>query len=327
MTMVLFGIVPAVVALGVIVVSIRSMVRAFSLVQLTVGIPAILVAAWSLFVLERIFLDNAWPTFLPHILIPLTVPLAAFQWRLARRTDSDIDERVLFVVGLGLLAISATPLVLMAREIAMSNAAVARYSTEHIQSGEPGMAGGALRAEIGGHVVALEDDQPLDTNGDVRVHGLVRILIDGRDYSTKSTAEIRLNSRDANRYWGYVYLMKLVDRRERAHRVAVAQNLGNGRFRTLTVSANGTVVEDQFDYAQRCDPPVRAILIDYVVGHSAGLCSTEQDGWAAVFYPVVYPWVFCALGFGCVIDAIVGRHRRLRRLAPSKNEQKRAKNE
>lgn len=313
MLVTLFGIIPALAALAVIVISIRSIVYGFSVLQLVLGIPAILIASLSVMILERIFLDNAWPTFLPHILIPLTVPLAAFQWRLARRSHPNLDAGVLFKAGVGLLVVSVTPLALIAREIVLSRATAARYSIEHIESGEPGLAGGALSARVGGHVMALEDDQPLDTSGDARVDGLVRITIDGRDYSTDSTVPIRLNSRDANRYWGHVYLMKVVDRRESAHGLAVAQNLKNGRFRTLMVWGNGRITEDEFGYAQRCDPAFRAMLIGSVVGHPLGLCSTEQDGWAAMFFPVVYPLLFAAVGFGCVLDAVVGTRRRLHR--------------
>jgi hypothetical protein len=309
---ILFGVLPGMVALGVIMVSVRSIVRAVSVAQLILGLPTITVAVWSLLILERIFLDAAWPTYLPHIAIAAISPLAAIQWHLARGKGSDVDERRLFIIGLVLLAVSVPPSAFMAREIAMSNIAARRYSAEHIQSREPGMAGGALTAEIGGHVVALEDAQPVDTNGDLRVDGIVRILIDGRDYSTDSRAEIRLNSRDANRYWGYVYLMRLIDRDEGTQQLVVAQNLLNGRFRTLTVSANGSVLQDEFGYEERCDPPVRALLIDSVVPSPSGLCSAGQQGWVAVVYPVIYPWVSCALGLGCLVDAGLAQRRRAR---------------
>jgi hypothetical protein len=303
LTVILFGVLPGIAALGIIVISVRSILRAVSITQLALGIPVVLTAMWSLFVLERIFLQAAWPTYLPHIAIVAIAPLTALQWHLARGRASPVADTPLFIIGAVLLLVSVPPFVLMIREFAMTRMAANRYSTEHIQSREPGMAGGALRAEIGGHVVALEDDQSVDTNGDPRVEGVVRILIDGRDYSTNSPVEIRLNSRDANRYWGYVYLTRLLDRREGTQQLVVAQSLRDGRYRTLTVSANGNVVEDRFRYGERCDPAVRAILIDSVTPSPSGLCSADERQWSAVLYPVVYPWVSLALGMGFLIDA------------------------
>ena len=299
------------VALAIIVVSVRSAARAFSLLQIALAIPTVLIATWSLMILERIFFDQAWPTFLPFLTLAAVVPLAAIQWRSARRHRSNFNGTTIFVLGAVLVAVSATPLVLTAREIVMKNAAAARYSTQHIESRERGMAGGALRASLGGHVVMLQDDLPLNEAEDVRVEGAVRILIDGKDYSANSQAVIRLNSRDANRYWGYVYLMRLVDRIERTQQLAVAQNLVNGRFRTVILSEDGSVVADEFNYNERCDPPVRAILIDHVVGSPSGLCSDGREGWASVFYPVVYPWISCALGLSCLADAASIRRRRV----------------
>lgn len=208
--------------------------------------------------------------------------------------------RALFIVGVVLLGISAKPLALIGREVAIGNAIAARYSVERIISRERGMEGGALRAEIGGHVAALQDEQPFADNGDTRVDGVVRILIDGRDYSNHSLAKIRLNRRDANRYWGYVYLMRLVDHEEGTQQLVVAQRLGRGHYRTLTVPADGRVVEDQFEYAGRCEPPVRALLIRYVVPHPSGFCSDVMQVWPSVFYPVLYPWASGALGLICL---------------------------
>ncbi len=306
-TVILFGILPGIVALGFIVISVRSILRAISIKQLALGIPVVLTAIFSLFVLERMFLQAAWPTFLPHLAIVAITPLTALQWHLARGRGSHVAHTRLFIIGVVLLLVSVPPLAFMVREFAVTRMAAKRYSTEHIRSREPGMAGGALRAEIGGHVVALEDDQPVDTNGDARVEGVVRILIDGRDYSTNSPVDIRLNSRDANRYWGFAYLMRLLDHRQGTQQLVVAQSLRDGRYRTLTVSANGNVVEDQFSYGERCDPAIRAILIDSVTPSPSGFCSADERQFSAVFYPVMYSWVSFALGLGCLIDARVAR--------------------
>ena len=201
----------------------------------------------------------------------------------------------------------------MGREVAIGSKVNARYAVERLISPERGMEGGGLRGEIGGHAVSLEDDQPFNENGDLRVDGTVRILVDGRDYSNPAVAKIRLTSRDANRYWGFVYLMRLVDHQEGAEQLVVAQSLGRGRYRTLSVAADGRVLEDQFDYDGRCQPPVRAVLIRYVVPHPSGFCSDLMQVWPSIVYPVLYPWGSGALGLACI--AIAGlarlRHRKV----------------
>lgn len=157
-----------------------------------------------------------------------------------------------------------------------------------------------LRATIGGHEVRLEDDQPFREAGEVRVEGSVRILVAGRDYSSRAPAQIRLDARNANRYWGYVYLKKLVDHQERTEQLVVAQNIGRGRFRTVSVSADGRVIEDHFEYAERCSPPVRALLIYEVVPHPSGYCSDVLQLYPSFLYPVLYPWISGAVGFACL---------------------------
>ena len=306
----LFGILPAIVALGVIALSIQTMLRAFGWVQLVLAVPAVLIATLSLWVLKNIFVDNSWPTFIPHVAITATIPLLLIQLYLTRRAPADAAAgmkdrqrprhvRFQLICGLVLIALSIPPLVLMAREIAMGWVTRARY-VERVLRHEPEHVGGELRTEIGGHVVSLEDDQPYRPNGDERVDGLVRILVDGKDYSTNGRVKIRLNSRDANRYWGYVCLMEFVDHYTRMEHVAVAQNLGR-RFRTLTVSADGSVVEDEFDYNDRCDAPMRVLLISRVVPSPMGSCFSPILG--SIAYPVIYPWISAALGLTWTIDA------------------------
>jgi hypothetical protein len=172
------------------------------------------------------------------------------------------------------------------------------------------MEGGALRAEIGGHLVELVDnhrlvpDEPFKVN-DAREPGSVSIHVDGHAVSTPVTAVVRLHRRDANRYWGYVYLMRLVDR-EGPERLVVAQNLGQGEYRTVSVFADGKVIEDRFRYGARCSPPVRAMLIRSVVPHPSGYCSDVMHVWPSLFYPILYPWFsgfvgFVSLGFAGVL--------------------------
>lgn len=118
--------------------------------------------------------------------------------------------RAALIIGLSLSVVSAPPLLLMTREVAVGAVVTKRYAVERIVSSEKGMEGGALRAEIGGHVVELVDngpvapDEPFNIN-DAREQGTVSIHVDGRPVSTPVKAIVRLHRRDANRYWGYVY--------------------------------------------------------------------------------------------------------------------------
>lgn len=231
--------------------------------------------------------------------------------------------RTLLITGLVLLAVSTPPLVLMGREMTIASAVAQRYAVEQIISVEPGMHGsalaggmhgGPLAGEIGGHRVELVDDQPFKSRepfkvNDARAPGFVRVVVDGRVHSTPVAATIRLDSRDANRYWGFVYLMKLVDQ-QGPERLVVAQNLGHGQYRTVSVFPDGQVVEDQFSYEARCSPPVRALLIRYVVPHPSGYCSDVMQGWPSIWYPVLYPWASAALGLGCLGIASLLRLRR-----------------
>lgn len=210
--------------------------------------------------------------------------------------------RTLLVSGLLLLGVSAPPLLLMAREAAVDRSVSARYSVERIPDG-------ALEAEIGGHRVQMLDDYPIKPrvpfeDGTVTKPGTVRIVVDGQGRSSPIAATVRVNQRDANRYWGFSYLQRLHDR-DGAERLVIAQRLDGSRYRTVSVSADGEVVEDEFGYEDRCEPPVRALLIRSVVPHPSGYCSDVLQVWPSIFYPVLYPWLSGALGGACAGAALV----------------------
>ena len=84
--LVIWGILPAVVALGAIVLSIYSAIRNISAAQLVLGVPVLVVSGFSLVVLKRIFIDGAWPTYLPHLAIGASCLLVGVQVWLGRRT-------------------------------------------------------------------------------------------------------------------------------------------------------------------------------------------------------------------------------------------------
>jgi hypothetical protein len=217
--------------------------------------------------------------------------------------------RTVLLLGIILTVISAPPLALITRELVVGSAVQTRYTIERVVSSERGMEGGALRGQIGGHTVELRDDQPVKEHepfraGDPRAPGNVWVVVDGRQRSTPARAIIRLERRDANRYWGFVYLMKLVDRGD-GDRLVVAQDLGGGDYRTVSIFADGRVVEDQFDYASRCTPPVRAALIRYVVQHPSGYCSDVMQVLPSLWYPVLYPFVSGGLGACLTVIGLV----------------------
>lgn len=208
--------------------------------------------------------------------------------------------RALLITALVLLGSSAPPLLLMGREVAVGSDVTGRYSIEEVVSSAKGMEGPGLRAEIGRHVVELVDDQPIVPEqpfkvNDAREPGNVSIHVDGRAVSTPARAIVRLHRRDANRYWGYVRLIRVVDR-DGPEGLVVAQHLGQGEFRTVSVFADGIVAEDKFQYGARCSPPVRALLIRSVVPHPSGYCSDLMHGWPSLFYPILYPWFSGVLG-------------------------------
>jgi len=211
--------------------------------------------------------------------------------------------KVLLGIGVLLLVVSAPPLLLMGREVAIQSGVHDRYAIEPIPSGYPGMESNGLQAEIGGHSVRLEDDQPPTSDPEARATATVRILIDGRDYSNPTSAKIRPFYRDDNRYWGYVHLTKLVDRHDGATSLVVAQSLDASRYRVLTVDADGRVADDRFEYSERCSAPVRALLIREVTPHPVGYCSDLMQVWPSLFYPVLFPWASGVVGFGCAAVA------------------------
>jgi hypothetical protein len=82
-----WGIVPTAAALGAMGLSASLVIRRFGPVQLALSVPVVLVSGFSLVVLERIFIDGAWPTFLPHLAIFAACLLVGIQLWWAERGD------------------------------------------------------------------------------------------------------------------------------------------------------------------------------------------------------------------------------------------------
>jgi hypothetical protein len=210
-----------------------------------------------------------------------------------------MSTKTLLTTGTLLLAISARPLFLMARELVVGLRVETRYSIQRIPTDRRGMVSDAIEAEIQGHWVRLTDDQPASEDRSARVVGRVRITIDGRDFSHTAPVTIRPGFTDDNRYWGYVHLTKVIDHLQGQPELIVAQNLGREEYRVLLLTADGRVREDTFNYSDRCSPPVRALQIRYVVPHPSGYCSDVMQGWPSLLYPILFPWTSGAIGLLC----------------------------
>jgi hypothetical protein len=81
----LWGVVPAAVAICSVAASIICTARRPSAAQVLLSLVAIAFAGASLYVLKVIFLDGAWPTFLPHIGVGVAAAVATMQVVLDRR--------------------------------------------------------------------------------------------------------------------------------------------------------------------------------------------------------------------------------------------------
>lgn len=83
-----WGVLPAVLALAVLAVSVRSMIRHRGPTQVLLGLPAVSLSFLSLWTLKRMFVDGAWATYFPYVGIALATPFAMVQSHLARSSRS-----------------------------------------------------------------------------------------------------------------------------------------------------------------------------------------------------------------------------------------------
>ncbi len=221
-------------------------------------------------------------------------------------------SRGLFWIGAFLLAASAYPLLLMAREVLTGYFVEARYRFKAIYESQT--------ATIGGHQVSLLDDALESSDPSERIRGVVRIVIDGRVYATASNVEIRPSFRDANRYHGFLALVRFVNvSRGEAH-VAVVANaavdptvprLPNGgynfdylRFRVITLDSDGHVSDETFFRKDRGSPAFRAALARFVSPSPMGYYSDLMMVWPSFLYPIAFPWASGLVGAICILLAV-----------------------
>jgi hypothetical protein len=221
-----------------------------------------------------------------------------------------------FWIGGLLVAISAYPLFLMAREVSTGYYVGFRYRVTPTHASQT--------AAIGAHRISLADDYETSPDPSARIRGAVRILIDGRDYSEANGVEIRPYFHDENRYYGYLGIVSFTDHFNNESYAVGVQNLGvdpgrpksraDGfdlqylRFRVVMLNSDGAVREETFFYKDRGTPPVRAALVRYVSPRPMGFHSDLMMGWPTLFYPLLFPF---SSGLGGVICLLVGiKHRR-----------------
>jgi hypothetical protein len=215
----------------------------------------------------------------------------------------------LLMVGAVLVVFSAPPLLLMVREMAVGSSVRAQYRVGDWKSSKAEAGSEDESALIGDHRVELIDDQPLrvhepfKADQDLSAPGKVQIVIDGKPYSQPMAVTIRLMARGANRHWGFIHLSRLFESGGPT-RLVVAQRFGNDQYRTISVFADGRIIEDQFDYDARCNPPVRALLIQFVATHPIGFCSDVMTGYPSILFPVLYPFASSVMGLAFVVIGV-----------------------
>jgi hypothetical protein len=88
-----WGIIPTVVALLTCVMAVVFATRSRTILQVFGASIVVLSTVCSLGMLKAMFLDNAWPTYVPHILIGITAIIALVQWISVRRSPAVIHAK------------------------------------------------------------------------------------------------------------------------------------------------------------------------------------------------------------------------------------------
>jgi hypothetical protein len=226
-------------------------------------------------------------------------------------------SRGLFWIGGLLLAASAYPLLLMAREATTGYYVAARYRFKPIYDSQS--------ASLGVHQVSLLDDAPESSEPSARLRGVVRIVIDGRLVTTVSNVEIRPSFKDANRYHGVLALVRFENVGRSESHVAVVANAGvdpavprlsNGgynfdylRFRVITLDTDGRLSDETFFRKDRGSPAVRAALARFVSPSPMGYYSDLMMVWPSLLYPIAFPWASGLIGAVCIWAAAKTRRR------------------
>jgi hypothetical protein len=82
-SVVLLGVLPSCIAIVVVMISGRSMARRFGVTQLLPRSLTMTLSTTALLILKRRIIDRAWPTYLPYLLMAVTIPIVIVQADLA----------------------------------------------------------------------------------------------------------------------------------------------------------------------------------------------------------------------------------------------------
>jgi hypothetical protein len=215
-------------------------------------------------------------------------------------------------MGAFLLVVSAYPMALMTREVITGDSVRARYRFKRIYESQS--------ATVGRHQVAVVDNAPKSSDASERIRGAGQILVDNRVYAIVNDVEIRPSFTDANRYHGFVALVRFENVIGGDAHVAVVVNAGldpmaprrpNGgydfeylRFRVIMVDSEGRVSDETFFRKDRGSPPLRAALARFVSPTPMGYYSDLMMVWPSVVYPVAFPWTSGVVGTICLLLAV-----------------------
>jgi hypothetical protein len=195
-------------------------------------------------------------------------------------------------------------MILVMRELAIGYYVGMRFVVSPVASTQSHGWGYANEVALNGHLVRLADDSGHE--GMARqVTGQIRILIDGRDYSSPHLSRIQVGSDDSSRYTGSAFLFVMEDRFLQRKDIVVAEYLGSGGYRVLTVSTSGRVLVDTFGYRERCWPSQRAMAIRWVSPQPMGYCSDVMATDVTPVWPVVYPLMTGAVGIVCLLAGLL----------------------
>ena len=86
----LWGILPTIVALCAVIVSLLVAFRARRILQFATSGIVIAAVAWSLLILYRILVLDAWPTYLPHLAIGVVLIIVIAQTIVFRNRRPDV---------------------------------------------------------------------------------------------------------------------------------------------------------------------------------------------------------------------------------------------
>jgi hypothetical protein len=213
----------------------------------------------------------------------------------------------LWGVGAVLLAVSAYPLFLTTREMAMRSRAGAEYEVTPESD--------ATRLRLQGQEVAVADGAVPSCRDCADVVAPVTTLVDGRSYSSEMPMVIRPRFTDGRRYGSWISLARVTEKKNGAVFLAVIQRVrprpgvpvardGAGLFfRLLLVGQDGAVRSETFPYAHRDWPQYRTVLAARVSPTGTGVYPAVLHPVLDPFFPLLFPGGSTVLGLALVLVA------------------------